>query len=511
MIDLRRENRLDVLRQVAQLQQNEIIRLRQELGTRLTELSRLKGDPTLVQHELLRLEERLARQERALFGRSSEATPSSAVTSIAHQDTPPKQPGHGPREQRELEQVVVEHKLDAADTICPSCGGELKEWVGQTEDAEEIDVVERRFVVVKHQRQKYRCSCGGCVETALGPTKLIPGGRYSVGFAVEVATAKYCDHLPLERQVRIMRREGLQVESQTLWDQIEALARLLHDVPDRIRRHLITKSVVGMDETPWPLLEKGNKTWQVWSLTGEDGVYHRIKDSRGHDVAVEILGDFTGCVMSDGYSAYGTAAAKANGRWTQAFCWAHVRRKFFEAQSGNPREANAIVHLINALFAIDQRAATGPPREHAERRARMRAEEAVPILAALACWEQHIRATVLPDSGLGGAGKYMRELWDGLVRFLADTAIPLSNNATERSLRGVTLGRKNHYGSKSKRGTQVAALFYTIVESAKLCGIDPKAYLKAAALAAINGKTVLLPHEMAHQLASAKADGSFPG
>ncbi|MBC7794961.1 MAG: transposase, partial [Clostridia bacterium] len=279
MIDVARENRLDVLRQVAQLQQNEIIRLRRELQARLTELARLRADPTLVQQELLKLEEQLAAREQALFGRSSEKTPPPPASAIGERNVTQKQTGHSPRAQPELEHIVREHVLDAADQMCPSCGGDLTPWTGQTEDSEEIDVVERQFVVVKHHRQKYRCGCGNCIETALGPTKLKEGSRYSIGFAVEVAIAKYCDHLPLERQVRIMRREGLHVDSQTLWDQIETLARLVRDVPERIRIHLLAKAVVGMDETRWPLLEKSPKTWQGWSLTGDDAVYHRIADT----------------------------------------------------------------------------------------------------------------------------------------------------------------------------------------------------------------------------------------
>jgi transposase len=124
------------------------------------------------------------------------------------------------------------HELAAADQTCPQCGGTLKEMPGQTEDAEEITVVERRFVLVQHRRKKYRCACNGCVDTAPGPRRLatrpdVRGRRYAPEFAVEVAVNKYVDHLPLERQARVISREGLTIESQTLWDQIEALATVL--------------------------------------------------------------------------------------------------------------------------------------------------------------------------------------------------------------------------------------------------------------------------------------------
>jgi transposase len=129
--------------------------------------------------------------------------------------------------------VSAQHELDAADRTCPHCGGTLTEMPGQTEDADEIDVVERRFALVKHRRQKYRCACNGCIDTAPGPLRLatrpdVRGRRYSLAFAVEVAVNKYVDHLPLERQARVMSREGLTIESQTLWDHLDALATVLH-------------------------------------------------------------------------------------------------------------------------------------------------------------------------------------------------------------------------------------------------------------------------------------------
>lgn len=128
------------------------------------------------------------------------------------------------------------HALDAADQICPECGGKLNEWENQFDDSEEIDVVEIQYVKRRHRRQKYRCTCCSKIETALGPAKLIPGGRYSIGFAIHVSIAKYLDHLPLERRVSRMRRQGLEVTNQTLWDQTWSLALRLEPVAVRIHR-----------------------------------------------------------------------------------------------------------------------------------------------------------------------------------------------------------------------------------------------------------------------------------
>ncbi|HYO57719.1 IS66 family transposase [Archangium sp.] len=159
-------------------------------------------------------------------------------------EAPPSH-GHGPRAQPTLPTLEVVYTLEEPDKQCPKCGGALNEMKGCYEDAEEVDVVERRFVLRRHKRQKYRCSCDGCVETALGPPKLQPGGRYSVDFAVEVAAAKYLDHLPLKRQVRVMAREGLVVDSQTLWSQIDALAQLLAPAHEALHAALLTREILG--------------------------------------------------------------------------------------------------------------------------------------------------------------------------------------------------------------------------------------------------------------------------
>ena len=151
-----------------------------------------------------------------------------------------------------------------ADQTCPQCGGTLKEMAGQTEDSEEITVVERRFVLLQRRRKKYRCACNGCIDTAPGLLRLAArpdarGRRYSPTFAVEVAVNKYVDHLPLERQARVMSREGLTIESstQTLWDQLDALATVLQPTHEALRRHVLTAPVIGADETWWRLLGGG--------------------------------------------------------------------------------------------------------------------------------------------------------------------------------------------------------------------------------------------------------------
>ncbi|MBK8482743.1 MAG: transposase, partial [Proteobacteria bacterium] len=159
---------------------------------------------------------------------------------------------------------------------------------------------------------KCRCGCNACVETALGPAKLKPGARYSIDFAIEVAVAKYADHAPLERQVRIMAREGLVIDSQTLWDQIDSLAKVLRALPATLKEYLHAQPVLGADETRWRMLSaKGKdlgeaKQWQVWGLSAPKAVCYAILDSRSTEAGRTVLGGYRGIVMADGYGVYGS-------------------------------------------------------------------------------------------------------------------------------------------------------------------------------------------------------------
>src|SRR5690606_10599298 len=201
--------------------------------------------------------------------------------------------------------------------VCKACGGRLTEWSGQYEESEEIDVLERRFVLKKHKRQKYRCGCGQCIETAPGPVKLFDGARYSVNFAVHVAMGKYADHLPLERQVRMMQRDGLEIDSQTLWDQLNALGQLLKPAHERLHGYVLSQPVIGVDETHWRLMgEKGKKQggagkrWQAWAVVAPEAVCYRLLDSRSAEAAGEVLRDYSGTILCDGYGAYASLKKK---------------------------------------------------------------------------------------------------------------------------------------------------------------------------------------------------------
>ena len=483
--DLKRDpERLHQAATLLEAENKKLLEKNLELQARVDALQ--GNDPATLQMRIAQLEQQLSVRNQALYGDKSEKR-----NRHQRRADKKKQTGHGPREQSELPRIEQVHTLDEADETCPKCGGELQVFEGQFEEADEVDIVERRFVVVQHKRQKYRCECG-CIETAEGPPKLQKSGRYSIGFATAVAVGKYADHLPLQRQVVQMRRQGLETDSQTLWDQLFALSEHLEPAYEALHAHVLSHSVVGADETTWRLMGKkvtNTKRWQVWALSAPDAVYYQLHPSRGAEAAQELLRDFAGTVMCDGYSAY-QSLKKRRHDFHLAHCWAHVRRKFVELEESFPKPSAEALELIAELYRIEREIEEKPPEECL----RIRAARAGPVVQQIHQWALQQRA--LPQSPLAKAIDYLGKHFEGLRVFLTDPAVPLDNNRTERALRGVVLGRKNHYGSRSERGTKVAAMMYSLVETAKINRVDPELYLKLAALEAIGGRPIPLPHQL---------------
>lgn len=487
-VDLEREQDIEELRRIAQAlkAQNEL--LLEALAKKSREVEKLRGKPgdlqlTLKMIEMLQAKAKAAEEAIA----KAEAEQKRRAEQRAENQRAEREKT-GPTPQPLLPVVEQVFTLDDADRACPSCGGELRPMAGQFEASELIDVIQVRYELVQVKQQKYSCRCGGCIETALGPERALPGSRYSLAFAIKVVLDKWLDHIPLERQCRILERHGLVVTSQTLWDLANAIARRLARVDAALVEHVLARPVIGLDQTGWPRLESaGGKPWQMWCLTAPGVVVHRIRDDKSAATFTDLVGDYTGTIVCDALSTHG-AGARASPGITLAGCWAHVFRKFEEARPDHPEAAHALA-WIGALYEIDERAG-----DDLARRAELRRTEAAAVLGELKAWLWD-QAT-LTSLSIGKAAAYAIANWERLTRFVDDARIPLDNNATERAIRGPVVGRKNHYGSKSRRGTEVAATLYSILETAKLHGIDPAAYLHAAVLAADQARA-LLPWDFA--------------
>ena len=480
MLDIEHESDIERLRQLALLQKSQLERLVTMLARKCAELQKLKGGEDELQLTLKLLED--AQKQVA---QADELTKAGRGQRGERESPREQQRGHGPTEQPALERVQLRCELDEADRACPHCGDRLEPLAGQAERSEMIDVVEVKYQVVQVERQKYVCKCGSAVETAPGPERAIDGGRYSLRFALKVAFDKYVAHLPLERQARLMAHAGLEVTSQTLWDQCWAATRLLEPTYDAIFKRLRAGPVVGVDQTGWPDLEdKTLPPWQMWCLTAPGLVYHRIYDDKSAATFTALLGDYEGWVVADALGTHDAGARHCRGVKLAA-CWAHVLRRFRDAVADFP-DAQIILAWIQDLYRIDQKAPT------MEERGRLRKTESRDVLDKMRAWllEQQQPKT----TSFGAAVRYTLRQWGRLAAFVEDPVIWLDNNPTERALRGPVIGRRNHFGSKSVRGTEMAAILYSLVETAKVCGIDPIAYLvEVATRARRTPGAVLLP------------------
>jgi transposase len=247
--------------------------------------------------------------------------------------------------------------------------------------------------------------------------------------------------------------------------------------------HALSKSVIGLDQTGWKSLDgKKDKPWQMWCITAPGVVCHRIRADKGADTFKALVGKYVGTIVCDALKTHEAGAREGPGI-VLAGCWAHTYRKFVDAEPDHP-EANLALGWIGELYDIDERAG-----DDLERRLELRQTESVAVLEKLKTWLWS--QAVLKTLSIGRAAAYAIANWERLTVFVNNPLVPLDNNGTERAIRGPVVGRKNHYGSKSKRGTEVAAIFYSLVETAKLHDVDPARYLREAALAAERGEALL--------------------
>ncbi len=505
---------LDTAKQALTLINLENERLHAKLAKQARQIATLLGetDNSSLNAELLRLKEQMAGLQHSLFGKSSEKREGdeesdASSSSVDSEDTSvsdgkPADPttNSTSKTKRQLDLPVVEqsHEIADDDKACDSCGGELAEWDGQFEEFEEVDVVEREYRIVRHRRQKYRCSCGCAPVTAPGPVRL-RGSSFSLLFAVTVCVDKWGMHLPHVRQSDKMATLGCPIADTQLWQQAELLARTLEPTYDALGDYVADSELIHADETPWRMLKKGSKKWRAWTFSNYDSVYICIDPSRGHQVPLKVLEGSKGLLVVDAHGAY-KKLVKLHPNLKLSLCWSHARRKFIEAEAAYPKASEAIA-LIRKLFAIESRLPDFRFIEDkrlcgkALEEIRMtRNKESRPIAQQLQTWMRD--QNCLPKSKLGIAIRYALSNWQGLSVFLDDPRAPMTNNQAERSIRPAVIGRKNHYGSKSRRGTEVAALFYSLVGTCRMLKIDPSAYLLAAATCAIETPgAVLLPHE----------------
>ncbi len=484
MLDITREQNLEILRQACLAYDKANGQLLEKIRQLTQELADAQGvDVSQVALDLPDVHFEIQAPQEP----ESERPQDSAAPAPARRRT-----GHGPTRQPKLPIETLQHTYDRLPD-CSACDGTMELWEGQFESSEEITVVETSYRIVLHQRQKYRCRCNGQVCTAPGPLKLIPGGRYSIDFAVHSAIAKFCDHMPLERQVRRMARQGLVVTSQTLWDQHAALAKHLEPTWKALCAEALAEQVLHVDETGWRMMgSKKTSKWTLFGLTSPRVAAYHLVSSKSAATARKILKGFRGTLVVDGFAIY-PIVAELEKNIRIAHCWAHADRKFKDAKDP-PQAIRQIRRLIAKLYEIE-REIEGPfPGDETAcvQRLSLREGRSAPLIQEIREWA--FSQGGLKRSNFGKAVRYMLKHWDGLTLFLDNARIPLDNNAAERILRGPVVGRKNFYGNRSRRGAKVAAILYSLIETAKLNGTDPAILLRQAARAAIkNPGAAVLP------------------
>lgn len=429
---------------------------------------------------------------------------SDSSSTTAENDDGKKKRGHGPRSQPKLPIEIVTHPLADDQLCCEICGGsKLKRMEGQAEEYEEVTVIERAYKIVLHQLWKYSCcDCHSNVVTASAPPRLVPGGRYSNEFAVNVAIDKYADNMPLERQADRMAREGLVVTSSTLVDYLHALT----DLFEPVKRELFiwafdNEPVLNVDETGWPFVDRktGKRRRTAWCVSSPRAVIHHLLASKSTKTAQKLIGGYEGTVVADGYQVY-EALARAEGKegFTLANCWAHVLRKFRDCLENEPQRVPQILDLIGKMYKVE-RQIEGPfpgSEEATAQRLRLRQTESLPISQEIRSWA--FSQGGLKRSDFGKAVTYMLKRWAGLTVFLSNPLVPLDNNHAERSLRKLVTGRKVHYGSRSEDGLRFAEVHYSLIDSCRLNDVNPRAYYLHLLHARLEDpQTIILPHEYA--------------
>ena len=376
----------------------------------------------------------------------------------------------------------IEQTVDIEDKDCPCCGGALHQ-IGE-DVAERLDVVPATFRVLVTRRPKYGCrSCESAVVQAPAPARIVDGGIPTEALIAQVLVAKYADHLPLYRQAQIYARQDVQLDRSTLADWVGRAAWYLRPLRDRVLEDLRRSTRLFADETTAPVLDPGRgrtKTGQLWAYAKDDRpwggdappmVAYVYAPDRKTERPEAHLGTFAGVLQVDGYSAY-TALARRRQQIRLAFCWAHVRRKFFELTETSP-VATEVLHRIAMLYAIEADLRGSP----AEQRRAVRDDQSRVIVDDLHQYLEARGRQVSAKSKLGEAIRYALTRWDGLSRFIDDGRIDLDSNTVERSIRPLALGRKNALFAGSDEGGDNWAVIATLIECCKLNAINPHEWL----------------------------------
>jgi transposase len=377
-----------------------------------------------------------------------------------------------------LPQVRIEHDVPEAEKVCSHCG-EHKARIGEDE-SRVLHFVPAHFELHVHVLPKYACShCRDGVVTPEPPPRPISGCIAGPGLLAELLVTKFAEHSTCYRFEDISTRYGLYLSRSTLCDWIAKAADLLNPLYDLQKQRVLSADVLWTDDTPVRFLggpTPGSHTGRFWPYIGPALFPYDVYDfteNHKRDGPADFLKDFAGYLHADAFSGYDGIFTGSNGRILEVACWAHARRKFFDARSSSPVEASLILEMIRRLYELEDRAR---PLDDAARRD-LRQAEAMPILVRLRAELDRLSAKLLPKSALAQAVTYALKQWQALCRYTEDGRLTIDNNTSERRVRDQALGRKNWLFLGSPQAGPRAAVIYTIIAGAKRHRIEPWAYL----------------------------------
>jgi transposase len=458
--------------------------------------------------ELLRRVERMhhiIRQfQRAQFGRHSEKLDPDQLRLVleeheianAHEEaaadkqTKARRPRSEPGRRKSLPAHLprIEVVIEPQTTSCPCCGGGMH-VIGE-EKSERLDVIPAQHRILVTRRPKYGCrACAGAVVQAPAPERLIRAGLPTEALVAHVLVSKYAWHLPLYRQAQILLAQGIEIDRSVLAFWVGYAAAELMPLWLRLREILLGSPRLFVDETRAPVLDPGRgrtKTGYFWSIarddrawrggTGPPAVVHTYAPGRGAEHAMALLAGYRGIVQCDGYAAYKQLAhrGRAGNAVVLAFCWAHWRRRFFEiAKGGGAPIAEEALRRIAGLYKIEAQIRGNS----AEERRAVRQAASKPVVEDLKTWLAAQLARASAKSAIAAAIRYGFNHWEGLSCFLEDGRIEIDSNLVERSMRSIAIGRENYLFAGSDAGGRRAAAMYSLIESAKLNGLNPQLYM----------------------------------
>ena len=449
----------------------------------------------------------IAKLQRAQYGRSSERgsklieqmelqladlveTAVAGKTAVAlTMPAPAPEPNGEPAAQKPARRALParlprERVVQPAAAACPCCGGHLRK-LGE-DITETLEHVPAQWKVIQHVREKFSCRTCEKITQAPAPSHPIARGRAGPELLAHVLFSKYRAHLPLNRQSDMYAAEGIELDVSTLADWVGACAATLKPLVDEIEKHVMAAERLHIDDTTVPVMARNAcTTGRLWTYVRDDAPFggsaapaalFYYSPDRGGEHPEKHLATYSGIVQADAYSGYNGLYVEGRkpGLITEASCWSHGRRKFYElADLQRAPVAIEAVRRIDVLFAIEREINGRTP---SERRA-VRQERSKPLVDDLEKWLRDERQKLSSKSPVAKAIAYSLRRWSSFVRFLDDGRICLSNNAAERAVRGIAVGRRNWTFCGSDAGGQRAAAIYTLIETCKLCGVDARAWL----------------------------------